>query len=85
MRKSLLQDKHTTKKMISPKKLLNSKWTAVRPINKEKHFSVTKLVIPECQDTAIELIEIEAVYSHRKQVIQWRALSEDTVWLQGWI
>ncbi|NLZ79547.1 MAG: TIGR02450 family Trp-rich protein, partial [Gammaproteobacteria bacterium] len=26
---------------INPKKLLHSKWTAVSPVNKEKHFMVT--------------------------------------------
>lgn len=25
---------------INPSKLLNSKWTAVKPINREKHFLV---------------------------------------------
>ena len=28
---------------IHPKKLLNSKWTAIRPINKEKHFVVSRV------------------------------------------
>ena len=27
---------------LNPKKLLNSKWTAVKPRNKEKHFLVTE-------------------------------------------
>jgi hypothetical protein len=29
---------------LSPKKLLHSKWTAVEPRNKEKHFLVTKVI-----------------------------------------
>jgi tryptophan-rich hypothetical protein len=70
--------------MINPKKLLNSKWTAVKPVNKEKHFLVTQLVIPESKEQAVEWIEIEAIHSQRKQLIQWRALSEHGVWLQGW-
>lgn len=28
---------------INPKKLLHSKWTAVKPENKEKHFMVTEM------------------------------------------
>jgi hypothetical protein len=29
---------------INPKKLLNSKWTAVTPVNKEKHFMNSETV-----------------------------------------
>ena len=32
---------------ISPKKLLLSKWTAVTPMSKEKHFVVTQVVEPQ--------------------------------------
>ncbi len=32
---------------INPKKLLNSKWTAVKPVNKEKHFLITELKFDE--------------------------------------
>jgi len=30
---------------LSPNKLLHTKWTAVEPRNKEKHFLVTKVTI----------------------------------------
>lgn len=32
---------------INPKKLLHSKWTAVSPVNKEKHFLVTEMEFDE--------------------------------------
>ena len=32
---------------INPGKLLNSKWTAVNPVNKEKHFLVTEIALDE--------------------------------------
>ena len=32
---------------ISSKKLLNTKWTAVTPSSKERHFLITKLVFNE--------------------------------------
>ncbi|MEZ8121272.1 TIGR02450 family Trp-rich protein [Vibrio splendidus] len=32
---------------INPKKLLRSKWTAVSPIKKEKHFMVTEVEFEE--------------------------------------
>ena len=46
---------------IHPKKLLLKKWTAIKPIAKEKHFLVTKVVLPEIPDGKIEWIDIEAV------------------------
>jgi tryptophan-rich hypothetical protein len=70
---------------VNPKKLLNSKWTAVTPTNKEKHFLVTKLIYPEQTDTPITYIELEAVHSTRTQVLLWRELTIKTIWLQGWL
>jgi hypothetical protein len=32
---------------IHPKKLLLSKWTAVKPIAKQEHFLVTKVIFPD--------------------------------------
>ena len=32
---------------LNPSKLLLSKWTAVTPRGKERHFLVTKLLLPE--------------------------------------
>ena len=34
------------RRRLSPKKLLHSKWTAVVPHNKEKHFIVTQVIVP---------------------------------------
>lgn len=70
---------------LNPKKLLNSKWTAAQPSNKEKHFIVTKVVIGELPYSAIEQIEIEAVHSKRSQLITWRALLDTNSWKQGWV
>ncbi len=73
------------KRIVNPKKLLNSKWTAATPTNKEKHFMVTKLVLPELATEQITLIELEAVHSKRKQIIAWQALNDSNIWLQGWL
>ena len=54
---------------INTKKLLNSKWTAVKPINKEKHFLISELEFDE-NDKVIHCL-IEAVISHRVQSINW--------------
>lgn len=69
---------------LNPKKLLRSKWTAVTPQHKEKHFMVTKLITPEEQHAAIEWVEIEAVHSKRTEIIAWRQLTDETIWRQGW-
>jgi tryptophan-rich hypothetical protein len=67
---------------INPKKLLNSKWTAVSPINKEKHFMVTELEFDEEGDVIHCLIE--AVISSRPVLIEWPELKNSANWLQGW-
>ena len=69
---------------VSPKKLLLSKWTAVQPIAKQKHFLVSKVILPEDPLQAIELIEIEAVYSKQTKTIAWRDLLNSDHWIQGW-
>jgi tryptophan-rich hypothetical protein len=69
---------------LNPKKLLLSKWTAVNPVNKEKHFLVRGLVKPESDQLAIEQFELEAVHSGRIQIIHWRDLQDEGLWLQGW-
>lgn len=75
----------TPKRIVNPKKLLNSKWTAVSPVNKEKHFMITKVITPDSPNLPIEFIEIEAVFSGRKQVLEWQRLNDTLTWLQGWV
>jgi tryptophan-rich hypothetical protein len=67
---------------INPKKLLSSKWTAVRPINKEKHFMVTEIEFDE--EGAVISSSIEAVISKRTELIDWHDLKDESLWLQGW-
>ncbi len=68
---------------IIPKKLLNSKWTAINPVNKEKHFLITELEFDE-QGNVVHCL-IEAVISNRSESIEWQALKNNGKWLQGWI
>jgi tryptophan-rich hypothetical protein len=69
---------------LNPKKLLLSKWTAVTPHDKEKHFIVTGVIEPEPPATRIERIELEAVYSRRVFSLSWLDLTDRKRWLQGW-
>jgi tryptophan-rich hypothetical protein len=70
---------------LNPKKLLLTKWTAVTPVARQKHFLVSRVIQPELLTDPIELVEIEAVYSKATQIIPWRALQDDGVWRQGWV
>ncbi len=67
---------------INPKKLLNSKWTALKPVNKEKHFIITELTFDEEGEVVHCLIE--AVISHRSEAIDWQQLKSSDHWSQGW-
>ena len=69
---------------VNPKKLLLSKWTAVNPVVKQKHFLVSKIITPEMPDQQIEFVEIEAIYSKKTRRIAWRELTDTDVWIQGW-
>ena len=67
---------------INPRKLLHSKWTAVRPVKKEKHFLVTEVEFDEEGEVVHCLIE--AVMSNRSEAIDRKALRDASSWQQGW-
>lgn len=66
---------------INPDKLLLSKWTAVKPQHKEKHFLVTRIIKNE--QTVVVACILEAVFSGREYELDRRALNEDNR-LTGW-
>ncbi|MDY7574101.1 TIGR02450 family Trp-rich protein [Actimicrobium sp. CCI2.3] len=68
---------------ISPKKLLLSKWTALTPINREKHFLVSRVIIPE-DGSPMTHVDLQAVHSQRTETIAWRDLEDAAVWVIGW-
>ena len=70
---------------LNTKKLLLTKWTAVKPLAKQKHFLVSRVIQLEQPTDPIESVEIEAVFSKATQVFAWRALQDDSVWRQGWV
>jgi len=73
------------KNPLSPKKLLHTKWTAVAPLRKEKHFLVTRVVLPEAPATRIDQVELQAVHTLRSVVLPWRELTDAAQWRQGWV
>ena len=70
---------------LNPKKLLLTKWTAVKPIAKQKHFLVSRVIQPDLPTDPVVSVEIEAVFSKATLVISWRELQDDSVWRQGWV
>ena len=67
---------------FNPRKLLNSKWTAVYPVNKEKHFLVTEVEFDEQGDVIHCLVE--AVMTRRSMAISWQTLKNEDHWRLGW-
>jgi len=67
---------------INPRKLLNSKWTSVSPVNREKHFTVTEVEFAE--DGSVISCTIEAIISRRSKAFHWQDLKDTSQWLQGW-
>lgn len=67
---------------INPRKLMNSKWTAVKPARKEKHFIVTEVEFDD--DGAVTACMIESVMSKRIVPIHWQELKNQDQWIQGW-
>ncbi|MFM7001156.1 MAG: TIGR02450 family Trp-rich protein [Limnohabitans sp.] len=68
-----------------PQKLLLTKWTAVNRVAKQKHFLVSRVIQPDLPEEALQLVEIEAVFSKATRIINWRELQDNSVWRQGWI
>jgi tryptophan-rich hypothetical protein len=70
---------------VHPKKLLLSKWTAVLPLARDKHFLVARVILPEPPATRIDEVEIEALHSRTSRRIPWRELRDESLWRQGWV
>jgi len=72
------------KTRLSPRKLLLSKWTAVTPRDRERHFIVTRIVEPPTPGALPHEVELEAVLTKRSRILPWRSLTDAGHWLQGW-
>jgi len=67
---------------VNPKKLLQSKWTAAEPRNREKHWLVTGV---GCDDTGVpQTCILQAVHSYREIELDWRELKNSECWRMGW-
>ena len=69
---------------INPKKLLNSKWTAVIPLARQRHFAVVKVAFDEDGERVLACV-IEAVLTRQQQAIAWEELKDEGQWRFGWL
>lgn len=67
-----------------PKKLAGSKWTALQPQRREKHFLVVALEADAEDPQRIIGVTLEAVLSKRQISMHWSALTDTTLWQPGW-
>ena len=75
------------KRPLSNKKLLLTKWTAVKPQYREKHFLVSRVhdpQLPSDQTIPKNYVELEAVLTKRCYLLSWTDLKDLNRWLQGW-
>lgn len=70
---------------VNVKKLLLSKWTAVKPVDKRKHFLVAKVIQPEPPELVVQWVELEAVHSNWVRRIHWHELRDPALWRIGWV
>ncbi|WP_067864923.1 TIGR02450 family Trp-rich protein [Neptuniibacter marinus] len=68
---------------FNPNKLLLSKWTAVKPFEKRKHFIITELVKDELEQQVVACV-LEAVINKQQFFMDFNELKDQTRWLQGW-
>jgi tryptophan-rich hypothetical protein len=67
---------------IDQRALLQSKWTAVEPQNREKHFVAVELIRGE--NGEVEAVLLEAILTQRRQQISIDQLRDAHRWSTGW-
>lgn len=70
---------------INPAKLYLSKWTAVAPANKEKHFLVHCQCVLDDANNETVTYTLEAILTKRTRTIDWQELKNDSMWKMGWL
>lgn len=75
----------STNNTVNYKKLLNSKWTALIPKNKEKHFQVIKVNKNELDEQKVDSVIMEAIFTNRKFLLDPNQLNDQNVWALGWL
>jgi tryptophan-rich hypothetical protein len=61
-----------------------SKWTAVTPVDRQKHFIVTACAIDEETQKVVNCT-LEAVMTKKQFELLPEALKDQQAWRQGWL
>ncbi len=72
-------------RQINYKKLLNSKWTALKPEAKERHFTIIKVYKNNEVNQIIDWVSLEAVLTKRVFKINPIELRNGLAWSEGWL
>jgi len=67
---------------INPEKLMKSKWTAIDPVNRQRHFIVTD--VQRNDEGVVVSCELEAVLTRKAAQIDWHELKDASRWQMGW-
>ena len=67
---------------INPEKLMKSKWTAIDPVNRQRHFIITD--VQRNDEGFVVSCELEAVITRKAAQIDWRELKDTNRWQMGW-
>lgn len=62
--------------------MLLSKWTAIEPKNKERHFIITELIKDDEEN--IIACQLQAVINKNHYEMDWNELKDSKTWLMGW-
>ena len=65
--------------------LIDSKWTAVAPTAREKHFIVTRVLDAGAEGSEAPSVELEAVISKRRRIVARGEIEDSTIWRRGWL
>jgi tryptophan-rich hypothetical protein len=79
LRIAALPERPKSKAKIPFSKALNSKWTALLPVNGEKHFLVTRIA-----DNKRREVKLECVVTKRSSVIAYANLTNGKNYTPGW-
>ncbi len=68
-----------------PKKLVDSKWTAVVPEDREKHFIVTRVLDAETVAVRAPSVELRCLLTKRSRIVPQSDLRDPERWRPGWL
>ena len=73
-------------KKTQTKHLVGSKWTDLAPVDREKHFVVTRIApkLDSSNHAVVSAIELRAVISKRSRVVPADELNDAALWSPGW-